>query len=278
MLARVETDGVRLRSRNGKDLTETFPELQELKDLADPGTVLDGEVVALSSGHRPDFGRLQQRGRLTTQREISRAAERHPVHYMVFDILHCAEHGQTIQLPYRRRREILLGSVTPGDHIQVPGDLGGVLEEALEISQELSLEGLIAKHCQSRYLPGRRTDDWVKIKHANHADVVVIGWRQGKGGRAKTFGSLLLAMTDDDGELSYAGRVGTGFSDAELTQLRTRLERLVRKTPPVHDIPEAEAGDATWVTPSLAAEVKHSGITRDRRLRHPVWRTVADRS
>ena len=96
---------------------------------------------------------------------------------------------------------------------------------------------------------GRGDKDWLihlmkdqpkKNKHANradHTDVVVIGWRRGKGARAKTFGSLLLAMENDDGELTYAGRVGIGFSEAELTDLRGKLDNLVRKTPPVDDVP-----------------------------------------
>ena len=125
----------------------------------------------------------------------------------------------------------------------------------------------------SPYAAGRRSEDWVKIKHDNHADVTIIGWRRGKGSRKNTFGSLLLALPDDDGEHHYAGRVGTGFSDADLKDLRTQLEKLVRKTPPVDDVPDEDASDATWVTPKLHAEVKHSGITRDHRLRHPTWRS-----
>ncbi|TLP71957.1 ATP-dependent DNA ligase [Nesterenkonia sphaerica] len=265
---------VELRSRNGKDYTTVFPELAELADLAPPGTVLDGEVVALNSSHRPDFGLLQRRGRLTKKREIDRAAERIPVHYMVFDVLHTAEHGDLTDRPYTERREILRELVASGKQVQVPEDLGDELDHAVEISEELKLEGILAKRAKSTYRAGKRSDEWIKIKHDNHADVVIIGWRQGKSGRAKTFGSLLLAIEDDDGELTYAGRVGTGFSDAELTEIRQQLETITRKTPPVHDVPREDASDATWVTPKIHAEVKHSGITRDHRLRHPTWRTV----
>ena len=148
----------------------------------------------------------------------------------------------------------------------------------MDISEELKLEGILAKRSESKYRPGKRSDDWIKIKHDDHADVVVIAWRQGKGGRAKTFGSLLLAMENDTGELTYAGRVGTGFSDADLTELRKKLDKLVRKTPPVDDVPREDSSDATWVTPKVHAEVKLSGITRDNRLRHPTWRTVKQRN
>lgn len=274
-IAGVHADSrVEIRSRNGKDFTQTFPELAEIADLVPPGTVVDGEIVALNSGSRPDFGLLQGRGKLTKSREIEQTAKNIPVHLMVFDLLHTAEHGDLTGEPYARRRELLEQLAESGKHVQVPGDLGDSLEEAMEVSLELKIEGLVAKRADSPYRAGRRSEDWVKLKHESHADVVIIGWRQGKGGRAKTFGSLLLGMTDDDGELRYAGRVGTGFSDVELTDLRGQLEKLVRKTAPVDDVPAEDSPDATWVTPKLSAEVRHSGVTRDNRLRHPTWRGV----
>lgn len=274
VLSAVDATGVTLRSRSGKDLTDAFPELAELADVIPDGAVLDGEVVALNSSSRPDFGLLQKRGRLTKKREIEQAAKRTPVHYMLFDVLHTAEHGDLTEEPYSERRKILEELVDEGQHVQVPGDLGDSLDEALEVSEQLKLEGVLCKRTDSVYLPGLRSEDWVKIKHENHADVRIIGWRQGNGSRRNTFGSLLLAMPDEGGDLSYAGRVGTGFSDADLKDLRTQLEKLVRKTPPVGDVPDADSSDATWVTPKLHAEVKHSGITRDSRLRHPTWRAA----
>ncbi len=274
VLSKVSAEGVTLRSRNGKELAGTFPELSELSELVAAGTVLDGEVVALNSNSRPDFGLLQKRGRVTKKREIEQAAKKTPVHYMLFDVLHTAEHGDLTEEPYSKRRQILMDLVSEGQHVQAPGDLGDSLDEAMEVSEELKLEGILCKRTDSTYVAGRRSEDWVKIKHENHADVTVIGWRQGKGSRKNTFGSLLLALPDDDGALHYAGRVGTGFSDAALKDLRTQLEKLVRKTPPVDDVPDEDASDATWVTPKLQAEVKHSGLTRDQRLRHPTWRTV----
>lgn len=276
VISKVDATGTTLRSRNGKDLTGTFPEFSELADLVPEGTVLDGEVVALNSNSRPDFGLLQERGRLTKKREIEQAAKKTPVHYMLFDVLRTAEHGDLTERPYAERRKILLDLVDEGKHVQVPGDLGDSLDEAMEVSEELKLEGIIAKRTDSAYLPGRRSDDWVKIKHENHADVTIIGWRQGNGSRKDTFGSLLLAMPDEDGKLHYAGRVGTGFSDADLKDLRAQLEKLVRKTPPVDNVPDEDASDATWVTPKLQAEVRHSGLSRDHRLRHPSLRAVKD--
>src|SRR5699024_9743286 len=128
---------------------------------------------ALNSSNRPDFGLLQKRGRLTKKREVERVAERIPVHYMVFDVLHTAEHGDLTDRPYTERREILRDLVTSGMQVQVPDDMGDELDHAMDVSEELKLEGIIAKRDDSTYRPGKRSDDWIKIKHANHADVVV---------------------------------------------------------------------------------------------------------
>ena len=267
----VGEDGVSLRSRNGGDLTSVFPELSEFARLSEPGCVFDGEVIALTRSNRPDFGLLQKRGKLTGAREIERAAETNPVHCMVFDMLWDTVDGDLTDRPYAQRRALLTERLKTGTRVQVPDDLGVPLSTALEVSRELSLEGIVAKQVNSVYRPGRRSDDWVKIKHEEHQEVVVIGWREGHGSRATTFGSLLLAVPVD-GALHYAGRVGTGFDDEELDELDARLSRLRRKTPAAEDVPAADRTDATWVSPKLVAEVRHSGRTRDGRLRHPVWR------
>src|SRR5699024_10810112 len=129
------------------------------------------------------------------------------------------------------------------------------------------LEGVMAKRRDSIYLPGRRTQTWVKLKHAMARDVVIVGWRTGTGERSATFASLLLAAHEGS-ELVYLGRVGTGFDEHALTSLRSKLDRLRRKTPPLQ-VPAAESRDAQWVRPTLVGEVRFSGETEAGRLRHP---------
>lgn len=130
----------------------------------------------------------------------------------------------------------------------------------------------MAKRRDSPYVAGRRTRTWIKFKHARTQEVVVAGWRPGNGRRAGTVGSLLLGVGDDEGRLRYAGRVGTGFSDLDLTELRDRLGRIERKTSPLDDVPRADARDARWVTPRLVGEVEFAEWTDDGRLRQPRWR------
>lgn len=276
-IAGVADGAVTLLSRNGHDMTSVYPELQELAGLVGDGAVFDGEIVALNAAGRPDFGRLQQRMKLTKRREIDAMSGKVPVHFMAFDALRLpppspgGEARQLMRTPYAQRRAALAEAVTEGAYIHVPMAHGGRLQDAIDTSRELQLEGIVAKKSGGRYLPGKRSRGWIKLKHETHQEVIVIGWRPGTGSRCDTIGSLLLAVNDDDG-LHYVGRVGSGFSTAELHETKSRLERIIRKTPPSDDVPAADQRDAVWVTPKLVGEVKFSEVTGDGRLRHPVWR------
>ena len=277
VIATVVEGAVRLTSRSGNDLTATFPELGELHDAVDAEaraageTVLDGEIVALDSRDRPSFSRLQQRLGLTRPRDVERGREEVPVHVMLFDLL--VRGGDSmLRDPYRARREALFETVRAGEHVQLPHADHGDVEHAIEISQQLQLEGVMAKKESGIYQAGKRSRTWVKIKNARHQEVVVIGWRRGKGSRSGGIGSLLLAVPDSKGTLRYAGRVGTGFTDRDLEQIAERLRSRSRKTPPVDDVPATDRRDADWVRADLVGEVQHTERTEDGRLRHPVWR------
>lgn len=245
-----------LRSRNGLDFSAAYPELSVIVDAADDDTVLDGEIVALDPKGRPSFELLQ--GHHTT------------VRYYVFDALRLGGEDVT-RLPYDERRERLRAAVRENDLVTVPVDAGPDLKKALAMSLKLGLEGVMAKRRDSPYREGRRSRDWIKLKHTRTQEVVIGGWRPGKGARADTVGSLLVG-TNVDGELRYAGRVGTGFSDAELKKLRTRLDRLARQTSPLEGVPREDARDAHWVTPTLVGEVVYAELTSEGRMRAPAWK------
>ena len=265
-------EGTRLYSRKGNDLTATYPELADLHELINAtSAVLDAEVVALHEG-RPDFEHLQQRMNLTKPADVRRMAPVVPVSLMVFDVVEIDGHS-LIDSSWVQRRELLEQVVTEvTGRVAVPPVFDGSVADALDTSRALRLEGVMAKRMTSRYLPGRRTDTWLKIKHRQDQEVIVVGWREGTGRRGGHVGALLMAVTGEDGALTYAGRVGSGFSDTELDQFTPVLERLSRPTAPLDDVPRDEARDARWVEPELVAEVLHSGWSRAARLRHPVWR------
>ncbi|CAN5440525.1 ATP-dependent DNA ligase [soil metagenome] len=269
-IATVTGDEVTFRSRNGLDLTGSYPELAELAQAVRGDAVLDGEIVALDEKGRPNFGTLQKRMGLATPRDVERARLATPVHFFVFDVLALAGTSHEKE-PYTARRELLEKSVKDHGPITVPPDAGNDLETALATSKKLGLEGVMAKRRDSPYREGKRSRDWIKLKHTLTQEVVVGGWRPGNGNRADSVGSLLVGIPDADG-LRYVGRVGTGFTDRQLAELRTRLDGLARKTNPLLDVPSADARDAHWVTPSLVGEVEFAELTADGRLRAPAWR------
>ncbi|MFF1882570.1 ATP-dependent DNA ligase [Pseudarthrobacter sp. NPDC058196] len=266
-----DREKIRILSRNGNDVTRTYPELTDRACWPEQPFVADGEIIAVGAGGRPDFGLLQGRMKLTRAADVAKARTAIPVQLMLFDLLF--DDGEDLRrLPLGRRRRKLEEFFRPSD---CPADLSMVLDEPvgllLDSAKELGLEGVMAKRMDSRYVSGQRTRTWIKLKLEQTQEVVVGGWRPGKGGRQETVGSLLVGIPDGD-KLQYVGRVGSGFSTRELTELRQTVERLGRKTSPFHDVPRPDAADAHWVAPELVGEVTYSEWTGPGRLRHPRWR------
>lgn len=271
-LAIVSDGSVKLVSRNGNDMSKTYPEIVEAgEQLNSSDVVIDGEIVALAGGH-PDFRKLQQRMNLTKKADVDRARSRVPVCFMAFDVL-AADGDDLVDDTYAERRERLSTLVTARRDgvIQVPPEFGGDLKSAMSESRKLQLEGVVAKTRDGEYEPGARSDEWIKIKHHKTQEVVIVGWRRGKGSRKDSIGSLLVGVHFDGG-LRYVGRVGTGFNEQMLRQIRRDLDRIARKSPPASDVPHADARDANWVTPKLVGEVEFAEWTTAGRLRQPSWR------
>lgn len=276
-VATVTSATVILSSRKGHDLTATFPEFGDLGKAIDRGTlnegdvIVDGEIVAFDAKDRPSFSVLQQRLGLTTKAKIRSAQERFPAFFMAFDLLACGGRPM-LATPYSERRSALREVVDETAHLWIPHADPGDVDHAIALSQQLELEGVVAKQLSSVYRPGKRGKTWIKIKNARDQEVVVIGWRHGKGERSGRIGSLLLAVPDDEGQLHYAGRVGTGFSEKDLDDIARRLRGRERKTAPAAGVPAADRRDAEWVRADLVAEVRYAERTTEGRLRHPSWR------
>ena len=269
-IAEVAHGQVRLASRNGVDLTATYPEFQQLAALVDGDGILDGEIVALNKAGRPDFGMLQKRMKLTKKSDVERMMQSVPTHFMVFDILEAS--GRSLLAEgYAQRRSVLERMVTSSGAIQVPPALEGDIADAMATSRALGLEGVVAKLRASTYSPGKRVRSWIKVKHHLTQEVVIAGWRPGRGTRAHRVGSLLMGIPEGD-DLRYVGRVGSGFGERELDEIGARLRRLERKTSPLVGVPAADANDAHWVSPTLVGEVEFGEWTPTGKLRHPSWR------
>jgi len=261
---------VRLFSRNGVDITVSYPELAAIARTVDRDVVLDGEIVALDKRGRPDFSLLQGRMHLRKKDEVEKAAANIPVRFMVFDILG-ADGESLMRREYAERRAVLESTVDATETVQVPPAFDGDLEAAMASSARLGLEGVMAKKRDGRYSPGVRSRTWLKLKHHRAQEVVVVGWRPGHGSRARRVGSLLMGVPEGD-RLRYVGRVGTGFDDRALDEMLPRLKKMARKTSAVDGVPAADARDAMWVTPKLVGEVEFAEWTPTGRLRQPSWR------
>jgi len=271
-LVAVEAGRVTLTSRNRNDVSASYPELQGLAESAPGPLLLDGEIVAFNADGRSDFGRLQ--ARMHVAGPSAALVSGTPVQLLVFDVLHAGGRA-LLDEPYDARRELLESLALEGPSWSVPPAFADG-PDLLEVTRSQGLEGIVAKRRESRYLPGRRSDTWLKVKHIRRTSTVVAGWKPGEGGRAGRIGSLLLGVQGPEG-LEYAGHVGTGFTAATLAMLADRLAPLRREDSPfVTPVPRAYAKDAVWVEPRLVAEVDYTEWTRDGRLRHPSYKGLRD--
>jgi bifunctional non-homologous end joining protein LigD len=270
-LARVEGGRLELHSRKGNNITVTYPELRLLgEELGSTQVWLDGEIVALRDG-RPSFPALQQRMHVQNDRQARSLATSVPVTYLVFDVLHL-DGESCVDLPYSERRALLAGLELRGPNWNVSPSFDGDGAAVVATAREQELEGVIAKRRSSRYYPGRRTADWVKITEVLTLEVLIGGWRPGEGRRSGTIGSLMLGVPTDAG-LRYVGQVGTGFTDEALAALHERLKPLVQKENPfANEVPRERAKGATWLSPEVVGEVEFRNWTQDGKLRAPSWR------
>lgn len=261
---------IRLISRNGNDMSATYPELTDRSCWPERDFIADGEIIAVGPSGRPDFGLLQGRMKLTKPSDVARAQPSTPVRLMLFDLL--SDGGEDLRrLPLTKRRGRLEKFFQPsGCPVELSAVIDGDVTHILESAQELGLEGVMAKRTDGRYV-GQRSRSWLKLKFERTQEVVVGGWRPGKGGRSQSVGSLLLGIPDGS-KLRYVGRVGSGFSTRELEELRQQLDALPRKTSPFDEVPAVDASDAHWVSATLVGEVTYGEWTGSGKLRHPVWR------
>jgi bifunctional non-homologous end joining protein LigD len=273
-LAFIDGGRLRLVNRNGREATRQYPELRELgRAVGTLQVILDGEIVAFDENGRPSFERLQSRMHLASDSAIRRRMQDIPTAYMIFDVLFLEGHS-TMDLPYAERRRLLDEQLKlEGPHWRTPSYHAGDGKDMLAASRDRGLEGVIAKKLDSPYCPGKRTDYWLKIKNVQRQDAVVGGWMPGEGRRSTSIGSLVVGYYDGD-KLVYAGNVGSGFKEADLTRLINLLEPLKRKDSPF-DGRQPKKG-AIFVEPKLVAEVEFLEWTRAGTLRAPAFKGLRD--
>jgi bifunctional non-homologous end joining protein LigD len=269
ILCAVDGGEAKIFTRHAKDWTDRFgPVAEAAAKLPVSSALLDGEVVVLEPDGTTSFQALQNALTADGERDLV---------YFVFDLLYLDGYDLR-SAPLTARKEALTALVSGGeagpalrlsDHVQGQGE--GFYHQACK----LGLEGIVAKRAGAPYSSGRGKD-WLKIKCLKRQEFVIVGFTDPEGSRVG-LGALLLAVNNEDGELVFAGKVGTGFDDRTLRDLRKRLGKLERKTPAFKNPPRgAEARRSHWVEPKLVGEVAFTEWTREGILRHPAFQGLRE--
>jgi bifunctional non-homologous end joining protein LigD len=278
---------VSLISRNGNKLDKRFPEIAEaIENLAVRECVLDGEAVALDEEGRSSFQLLQA---------LEMEGRKAPLGFYVFDLLQLNGKG-LLDLPVEQRKQVLAKVCEAvGDPIRYSGEIGGDVKTLLAEVKRRGLEGLIGKQRGSKYEPGRRSGAWIKLKSLNEQEFVIGGYTPPAGSR-KHFGAIIVGYYESDAglasnkagkktynRLTFAGKVGSGFTEKSLSILHKKFRDEERNDCPFVDLPSKSAGQWSqgitpsmmnkmhWVNPKFVAQIKFSEWTRDGKLRQPVF-------
>jgi bifunctional non-homologous end joining protein LigD len=265
----VEGGIVRLLSRSGENITARYPEIHPMgRALGSTEVILDGEIVALDAKGRPSFEEIQQRMGLTSESEIRRKMKEVPVTYMLFDVMWQDGHAMLSE-PYTGRRKKLEALKLKGASWQTPPYEKGGGPAMLEASRKAGIEGIMGKKLDSPYEPGKRSGAWVKVKNHMGQELVIAGWLEGEGKRRGLPGSLLVGYYDN-GQFVYAGKVGTGFTEAMLEKLAKLMKPLERKTSPFDR--GAPPRKAHFIEPRLVGEFEFVEWTKGGQLRAPAFK------
>lgn len=273
-LAYRDEDQLTLETRNFKALLPRFPELMQIKgELRAPRLVLDGEVVVFGSTGKPNFDIARSRNAQRKAAAIAAASTQYPAVYVAFDCLF-ADGKSLIDLPLLERHALLEQAVDPQVRLSLSR---GVVEHGLAYFAAVAdkgLEGIVAKRLSSRYRPGKRSPDWIKVRNVSSVDCVIGGFIPKE---QRMFKSLVLGVYPESGGrlLHYIGHVGTGFTTAQNRALRARLAGRRRERSPFGAQPP-ECKDALWVKPDIVCTVEYLTLTANGHLRHPTFRGVRE--
>ncbi len=271
-LAYVDGGEVRLQSRNLRDVTAQYPEVEMSMAQALVGgyqAIVDGEIVALDPEGRPSFQLLQPRMHQTDPARIRALRQTTPVFYYVFDLLWLDGEDLT-RKPLRERKKALAEVVEPMNAVRMSEHVVAHGTALFEAARDKGLEGIVAKRLDAPYAQGRSAL-WLKIKAKRTIDCVVGGWTEGQGGRTKQLGAVLLGVYEEQDRLKYVGHAGSGFDERTLRDLLDELRELETKSSPFVSLPKANA-PAHFTRPELVCSVEFAEWTAEGLLRHPVYK------
>jgi bifunctional non-homologous end joining protein LigD len=272
-IAYIRNHKVELISRNNKPFNEKFyPIVQELKGW-EVNCVLDGEVIVVNDEGLSDFGALQN---------WRSEADGHLVYY-VFDIL-WNDGISLLDYPLVERRKILQSIVPPEGLIRMSDEVKANGIQLFDVAATMGLEGIIAKKTESRYLPGTRSKEWLKIKTEKRQETVIGGYTKNEN-TSKKFSALLMGVYDK-GQFTYIGPVGTGFNQKMQQEILDKLAPLTTAKCPFREVPEYNKpsrfrpnppkAEVTWVKPQIVAEISFRASTKDGALRQPSFKGLRE--
>ena len=260
----IEKGRVRMLSRRGNRIEQQYPELAPIVNALDAeSAIVDGEIVCFDENGVPSFQLLQNRIGASS-RSVPGLAKSQPASLFAFDLLYLDGYDLR-RTPLIERKQLLASVLQPDSTFRLSEHFVGKGEELLDAVKEKGLEGIVAKQSFSRY-DSKRSREWVKIKVQNTQDFVICGWLEGE---RDYFGALALAYYDD-GKLTYAGNVGSGFTQESLKSTYDAIRPLVTTRSPLRVVPR-DVGKITWVKPELVCTIRFTSWTDDIRLRAPVF-------
>jgi DNA ligase D-like protein (predicted ligase) len=266
-IAYVGEGRLELQNRNLANVTKSYPELAAItSNVKSKNIILDGEIVLLDKG-LPSFDLLQSRFGVDDPTQAKRLSTTLPTTYVAFDLLHL-NGTDLINRPLSERRKKMEALISDGPHILVSQYITENGRAYFKNALKLGFEGAMAKRVDSQYLPGIRSENWLKLKLIKTIDAIVTGYTVGRGGRSTSFGALVLAAYDRKGNLTHLGNVGTGFTDRGLQKIMDLLKPLEKRSRTICGEVKANA-PVKWVKPKLVVEVGYTNLTRDHKLRMP---------
>ena len=269
----IDDGKVLIRSRSGRDISSSFPELQDIKKSFElESGIFDGEIVSMDEEGRPIFSQVISRMHTQGKERILQKSQSSPVYCYVFDCL-SLDGKNTTRLPLKRRKEWLRCVLKNGGYYRYSEDMpnGNDLYIAAE---KLNLEGIMAKDITQAYFPGQRSRAWLKVKFRSTDDCIILGYTKGQGDRSALFGAIHLGKKEAT-HMRYMGKVGTGFDVKKMKKLLERFKNTPQGTKIVKDKIEGEK-DTIWLEPILHCEIEYASLTNNGTYREPVFKKMRD--
>lgn len=265
----IDEGEITLLSRSHRNINKQFPELLiPEKAFRSTSALFDAEIVCFDEDGKPAFKKVINRLMQGNEGAIERYTRSNPAFCYIFDCLYL-DGRPLINEPLIKRREWLIDSVKRDTPYRV-SELEEDGDALFAAAKEMGLEGIVAKDKHSKYLPGKRSSNWLKVKVRQTTDCLIIGYSQGKGDREKYFGALQIAERVS-GNLVYRGKVGTGYND----KMMKEIYEILTLEPVIDEKPIAEKpqdpSTTTWLEPRLWCEIQYAQITKNNTFREPVF-------